>query len=144
MRTCDISDCERIHSAKGYCNMHYLRIVRDGGRIVGDLYTWNRLPLKDRMLLYIDEEDYSQCWEWRGSLDSRGRGRLQYKYRSKYAYRVVYEHFIEEIGENMTLDHLCENPSCVNPFHLEQVTRGENMSRYRRNREYEKKRNRLT
>lgn len=29
----------------------------------------------------------------------------------------------------MQLDHLCENPACINPEHLEPVTKAENMRR---------------
>jgi hypothetical protein len=34
------------------------------------------------------------------------------------------------IPEGLTIDHLCTNKACVNPEHLEPVTRGENVRRH--------------
>lgn len=38
------------------------------------------------------------------------------------AHRWSYERFRGPIADGMTLDHLCRVPSCVNPWHLEEVT----------------------
>lgn len=45
------------------------------------------------------------------------------------AHRVVYEAWVGPIPEGLTLDHLCRVRCCVNPLHLEPVTRGENVLR---------------
>ena len=45
------------------------------------------------------------------------------------AHRVSYVHFKGLIPEELELDHLCRNPSCVNPEHLEPVTHRENILR---------------
>ena len=45
------------------------------------------------------------------------------------ACRVVYEALVGEIPYGLELDHLCRNRRCVNPNHLEPVTRGENVLR---------------
>jgi hypothetical protein len=42
---------------------------------------------------------------------------------------VAYELFVGPIPEGLELDHLCRNPSCVNPAHLEAVTHRENVRR---------------
>lgn len=43
--------------------------------------------------------------------------------------RVLYEDQFGEIPQGLELDHLCRNPTCVNPDHLEPVTHAENMRR---------------
>jgi hypothetical protein len=45
------------------------------------------------------------------------------------AHRVAYELVIGQIPAGLELDHLCRNVVCVNPAHLEPVTRAENMRR---------------
>lgn len=49
--------------------------------------------------------------------------------RGQQAHRVAYELFVAEIPEGFDLDHLCRNRGCVNPDHLEPVTRRENLLR---------------
>jgi hypothetical protein len=69
----------------------------------------------------------SGCWNWRsrnGYTHFRG-------YRSKitHGYRFAYETFIGPIPADKELDHLCRNPKCVNPAHLEPVEPQINMQR---------------
>lgn len=90
---------------------------------------------KDRAALYvrifpkvsIDAE--TGCWLWKGSKQSNGYGRCWDGKKSTYAHRVVYELFFGRIEDGKDIDHLCRNRGCVNPLHLEQVTRSENLSR---------------
>jgi hypothetical protein len=73
------------------------------------------------------------CWEWGGTKDVRGYGKIQMssdgKQRTTGAHRVVYEYVLGPIPEGLELDHLCRNPSCVRPDHLEPVTHAENLRR---------------
>jgi hypothetical protein len=73
---------------------------------------------------------YSSCWEWDGSRNNAGYGQLRINFgKNGYnvlAHRVSYAIFYGGISNDMCLDHLCRNPACVNPWHLEMVTIREN------------------
>lgn len=70
------------------------------------------------------------CWTWLGYKDGRGYGRFNLKGASSLAHRLVYEWYRGPIPDELALDHLCCNQSCVNPDHLEPVTSQENLRRY--------------
>ncbi len=56
-------------------------------------------------------------------------GRFWDKDRWGLAHRFSFESFIGPIPDGLTLDHLCRNPRCVNPLHLEPVTNRVNILR---------------
>lgn len=72
------------------------------------------------------------CWLWTGELNSAGYGRIsrgnnRYGLRERLlAHRVSYEMHKGPVPMGMDLDHLCRVRMCVNPSHLEPVTRSEN------------------
>lgn len=73
--------------------------------------------------------EISGCWLWQDSLNPAGYGRLFDGERHLSAHRVVYEQNKGPIPEGLELDHLCCNPRCVNPEHLEPVETAENVRR---------------
>ena len=66
----------------------------------------------------------SVCWEWTGSKNKQGYG---YKGKS-LAHRVAYEVTRNRpIRPGYVIMHLCDNPSCCNPYHLKEGTQKENL-----------------
>lgn len=72
-----------------------------------------------------------ECWEWMGATNGAGYGQFwdTENGRLTYAHRVSHRFFIGPIPDGLHIDHLCRNPLCVNPYHLEAVTRSTNMQR---------------
>lgn len=75
------------------------------------------------------------CWEWTAYKLPTGYGRFRVGGADKngghivMAHRWAYEVLVGQILEGLVLDHLCRNPGCVNPNHLEPVTDRENLRR---------------
>lgn len=69
----------------------------------------------------------SGCWNWNGYITKSGyAGIVRRNGKQTSAYRAYYEEMRGPITEGLHIDHLCRNPKCVNPFHLEIVTQAEN------------------
>lgn len=73
------------------------------------------------------------CWEWTAYVDPNGYGRLsvaRYQRADALAHRAAWWLYRGSIPpDRPELDHLCKVPCCVNPDHLEPVTREENIRR---------------
>lgn len=71
----------------------------------------------------------SGCWIWIGQDCSHGYGKLTHQGVTDYAHRISYILHKGDIPNGLVLDHLCRVRCCVNPEHIEVVTRGENVLR---------------
>ena len=70
-----------------------------------------------------------ECWGWSAGKTRDGYGTFSLNGRLKYAHVFSCELLIGPIPDGLELDHLCRNPSCSNPAHLEPVTHRENLLR---------------
>lgn len=68
------------------------------------------------------------CWVWANSLSSHGYGRVQRDGEWHMAHRYVYEDRVGAIPAGCDVHHLCGIKACVNPEHLQAVTRREHMA----------------
>lgn len=69
------------------------------------------------------------CWNWTGAKEKGNYARFWQRRKNRLAHRWIYETLIGPIPEGLELDHVCVNPTCVAPNHLEPVTRLENQRR---------------
>src|SRR6187549_5609 len=71
------------------------------------------------------------CLEWTGSITSKeGYGKIRDEgNRIAPTHRIAYRLWVEEPRPDQDVDHLCENPPCCEPTHLEAVSHAENVRR---------------
>ena len=91
------------------------------------------VPLtKKRLQQFFSRVEFTDtCWLWTGS-KNKGYGQVGVNGYPIGAHRAAYSWFNGGIDPTLDIDHLCRNSACVNPNHMEQVTRAENTRRGKR------------
>lgn len=89
------------------------------------------MTLEQRFMRHVYADPNTGCWLWGGANDGReGYGNLRDdEGRLVKAHRISHQLFKGEIPIGHEIDHRCKFPCCVNPDHIEAVTRQENMRR---------------
>lgn len=95
------------------------------------------VPYRDRtkpidlnwLMRWAIPEPNSGCMLWTATVNPGGYGAVNFHGVTRNAHRVAYMlvHGYDPIGKD--IDHLCRVRCCVNPAHLEAVTRSENLRR---------------
>src|SRR4051812_41530336 len=96
---------------------------------IGDGMPRKPKPLEARIKALSVIDQITGCWEWQGTKNSEGYGRITVFRKNRRAHRIAYEAFVGPIPDGLSLDHLCRNTSCVNPAHLEPLPIKENILR---------------
>jgi hypothetical protein len=111
---CPVEGCDRHKVGTQWCNMHYQRWLRhkdlNYDQTVKVIRFWAKVRKGDG------------CWEWLGNKTAAGYGQIVQERKRVYAHRFSYVIEHGEIDNSLVIDHLCKNPSCVRPSHLELVT----------------------
>ena len=77
-----------------------------------EAYFWDRVEIVE-----------GSCWNWK-NVKREGYG----VFKRFPAYRIAYEHVIGPVPKEHELHHTCLNRACVNPYHLQPLTREEHLA----------------
>ena len=120
---CSIEGCDKPVKARGWCNRHWLRWDRHGDPLGGGVYREGG-ALEDRFWRHVQKTD--GCWFWQAALNDSGYGIISYKNRHIRAHRFSWEAHNGKIPDGLQIDHQCRNRQCVNPAHLRIATPKQN------------------
>lgn len=81
--------------------------------------------IKNRIINESILDSETGCWNWTGKL-SKGYGFIVVNKRLDGAHRASYMCFRGSIPKELLVRHMCNNPACVNPEHLELGTNQDN------------------
>ena len=105
--------------------------LRDAGAPQGKASTLmadpDELRIAGEKILRRIEYKPGSCWLWAGGVNEDGYGVAEIGAISRRGrvsvapHRVMYRWLVGPIPPSMVLDHLCREPRCVNPQHLEPV-----------------------
>lgn len=83
----------------------------------------------ERALSNVEKNDKG-CWLWKGSLTVRGKyAQMNIRGRVVRVHRWLYQKLKKKVSRRLDLDHTCRVRHCINPEHLEPVTRKVNLAR---------------
>lgn len=120
---CTVDNCEKPTVAFGFCSKHYTRFKRYGdvnfpGVKGGGRPTKIKFEISDNGCFVLTSH----------KLNSDGYAEIRIRGRANKIHRHIYEQCFGDIPRGFVIRHKCDNPSCINPEHLEFGTHQDNVN----------------
>lgn len=122
-RTCAVEGCKRPYHGRGWCRRHGRM-----QRLYGVTEVQRPTP-EERFWSGVDRRGPDECWPWLRYKCPKGYGWISWEGRNTCAARVACILVNGPMPKGYETDHLCRNPPCCNPRHLEAVPRRINILR---------------
>lgn len=125
---CEAPDCEEPMRSlvSRMCRSHAQRMAMYG--------TIDRWAILMHRLMAQVEESPDGCWLWTGLQNRPGGYGIMAAHEDPksnvYTHRVAWELYRGDIPDGLTIDHLCRNTLCCNPWHLDPVPQSVNHRRW--------------
>lgn len=125
MKTCRFDDKPVV--GRGLCNACWKREKKNGTlKNFAGRYGF----VEDRWNHHLNKGDPDSCWNWAGPIFNNGYGMwIVGRSLQRGAHIESYNRYVGQVEKGLELDHLCRNRACVNPKHLEPVTKVVNILR---------------
>jgi len=123
---CTAEGCDQAQKGRGLCRSHYMKMWRSDRTGLKARFGSSDLSRSEKFWARVAVSDGASCWEWQGRVTPNGYGRVKSGERMVMAHRFSYEDKVGAIDDGLFIDHKCHNRRCVNPAHLQVVTRKEN------------------
>lgn len=116
----------RTCKTKGWVRGEPLRFAAPGHNARVTNHPWRQITAADYT---VEARGYqTPCWIWVHRVSKRsGHALVMVGTRRIGAHCANYEQLVGPIPQDHGLHHLCEQPACVNPEHLQPLTRREHI-----------------
>jgi hypothetical protein len=133
--------CSSEAVSKGMCRIHYGRWYRTGNpEGTGQGHRKDAKPIQQRIADYHVVLE-NGCHEWTSGINQYGYGKVKYQGRTLGAHTVAWflatgawpaeelDHLCHTLDKECVGGVECRHRRCINPAHMEQVTKSENTRR---------------